>query len=253
MPRYSYRARNSEGKLVEGQVEAGDRSAAIGLIEQKRCIPIKIEADGDAKPVNGAAKSAAVALAVAPPAKTLAVRPSAEPAAVPPGNAGGVKLSHSQRLFFTEQLAYLLGAGMTLDEALGILVKRLKQPALRQLTAGLHRSLVDGRSFSQALRDYPRIFSSLYVNLVMAGEASGALSDILGRLVKHLGTMKGLRDRVQQALIYPAFLALVGVALVIIFITVMVPQLNAFFANTNGGTLPLPTRAMIDANYAVVN
>ena len=48
MPRYSYRARNPEGKLVEGQVEAGDRATAIQLIEQKRCIPIKIEADGDA-------------------------------------------------------------------------------------------------------------------------------------------------------------------------------------------------------------
>ena len=257
MPRYSYRARNAEGKLVEGQIEAGDRATAIQLIEQKRCIPIKIEADGDAKPAaaraNGAAKSpASAALTVAPaPAKPAAVRPAAAPAVVP-APAGGAKLSHGQRLFFTEQLAYLLTAGMTLDEALGILVKRLKQPALRQLTAGLHRSLVDGRSFSQALREYPRIFSSLYVNLVMAGEASGALSDILSRLVKHLGTMKQLRDRVQQALIYPAFLALVGTALVIIFITVMVPQLNMFFQNTNGGSLPLPTRILIAANEAVV-
>ncbi len=141
---------------------------------------------------------------------------------------------------------------MTLDEALGVLVKRLKQPALQRLTAGLHQALVDGRSFSQALREYPRVFSSLYINLVMAGEASGALSDILSRLVKHLGTMKQLRDRVQQALIYPAFLAMVGVGLVILFVTVMVPQLNSFFANANGGSLPLPTRMLIAANEVFV-
>ena len=252
MPRFAYRARNAQGQLVEGQVEAGDRATAIQLIEQKRCVPIKIEAAGgdpkSATPkVNGNAKTAANSMSSA-----VATRPVAAAPVVVPVATGGAKLSHGQRLFFTEQLSYLLSAGMTLDEALGILVKRLKQPALQQLTAGLHKSLLDGRSFSQALRDYPRIFSSLYVNLVMAGEASGALSDILGRLVKHLGSMKQLRDRVQQALIYPAFLAVVGLALVIIFITVMVPQLNAFFNNTNGGTLPLPTRILIGVNEVVV-
>ena len=70
----------------------------------------------------------------------------------------------------------------------------------------LHQALVDGRSFSQALREFPRIFPPLYVNLVAAGEASGALPEILMRLVKHLMQEKSLRDRVQQALIYPAFL-----------------------------------------------
>ena len=260
MPRYSYRARNTQGQLVEGQVEAGDRATAIQLIEQKRCVPFKIAAEGgDVKPAapraNGTAKSASnppsTALATRDPAMPPAVRAGAAPPPVPAA-PDGVKISHGQRLFFTEQLAYLLTAGMTLDEALGVLGKRLKQPALQRLTAGLHQSLVDGRSFSQALRDYPRIFSSLYVNLVMAGEASGALSDILGRLVKHLGTMKQLRDRVQQALIYPAFLAVAGVALITLFITVMVPQLNSFFANTNGGTLPLPTRILIGVNEVVV-
>ena len=128
---------------------------------------------------------------------------------------------------------------MTLDEALGVLVKRLKQPGLQRLTKALHQALIEGRSFSQALREFPRIFSPLYVNLVMAGEASGALTDILTRLVKHLANMKQLRDRVQQALIYPAFLVFAGTGLVIIFITVMVPQLKGFFSNTSGGTLPL--------------
>ncbi len=262
MPRYSYRARDPRGQLVEGQVEAGDRAAAIQLIEQKRCVPFKIEADGGGtKPTasprtNGAAKptsdSPSTALAIREASLAPTARPATALVPVVPAAPGGVKISHGQRLFFTEQLAYLLPAGMTLDEALGILVKRLKQPALQRLTAGLHRSLVDGRSFSQALRDYPRIFSSLYVNLVMAGEASGALSDILGRLVKHLGSMKQLRDRVQQALIYPAFLVVAGIGLITLFITVMVPQLNAFFQNTGGTTLPLATRVLIGVNEVFV-
>ncbi|PYK06268.1 MAG: hypothetical protein DME67_03170 [Verrucomicrobia bacterium] len=105
---------------------------------------------------------------------------------------------------------------MTLDEALSILEKRLKQPRVQQMTHTLHQALIDGRSFSQALSLLPRIFPPLYVNLVAAGEASGALPQILLRLVKHLAQAKELRDRVQQALIYPAFLALAGAVLVTI-------------------------------------
>ena len=115
---------------------------------------------------------------------------------------------------------------MTLDESLGVLEKRLKHPRVQQMTSALHQALVDGRSFSQALRDFPRIFPPLYVNMVGAGEASGALPDILSRVVEHLMQAKNLRDRVQQALIYPAFLAFAGSALITIFITFMVPQLT---------------------------
>jgi general secretion pathway protein F len=120
------------------------------------------------------------------------------------------------------------------------------------MTHSLHQALVDGRSFSQALRDFPRIFPPIYVNLVAAGEASGALPDILSRLVEHLMQAKNLRDRVQQALIYPMFLALAGVALITLFITFMVPQLVGFMSQ-NGGALPLPTRILLGVNQAITN
>ncbi len=136
---------------------------------------------------------------------------------------------------------------MTLDEALGILVKRLKHPRLQGLSQALHQGLLDGRSLSQAMRDFPKIFSPLYVNMVSAGEVSGALSDILKRLVVHLADVKGLRDRVQQALIYPALLVVAGIGLIIVFMTVMVPQLTGFFTQT-GQPLPAPTRILLEAN-----
>ena len=119
---------------------------------------------------------------------------------------------------------------------------------MQAMTRTLHQSLVDGLSFSQALRDFPRIFPTIYVNLVAAGEASGALPDILTRLVEHLMQAKNLRDRVQQALIYPAFLALAGVALIAVFITFMVPQLTGFLQQ-NGGVLPAPTRILLGAHH----
>jgi len=118
------------------------------------------------------------------------------------------------------------------------------------MTHALHQALVDGRSFSQSLREFPRIFPALYVNLVAAGEASGALPEILLRLVKHLMQAKNLRDRVQQALIYPAFLAVAGTILITIFITYMVPQLTAFMSQ-NGGALPFPTRILMHVHHAI--
>src|SRR5207237_2728345 len=121
---------------------------------------------------------------------------------------------------------------------------RCKQRLLKQIIRTLHQALVECRSFSQALREFPRIFPPLYVNLVAAGEASGALPEILMRLVKHLMQEKSLRDRVQQALIYPAFLTLAGAALITVFITFMVPQLTQFMSQ-NGGLLPLPTRILM--------
>jgi type II secretory pathway component PulF len=139
---------------------------------------------------------------------------------------------------------------MTLDEGLSILEKRLKQPRVQQMTHALHQALVDGRSFSRALSEFPRIFPPLYVNLVAAGEASGALPQILLRVVKHLMQAKDLRDRVQQALIYPAFLALAGAVLITIFITFMVPQLTGFMSET-GGALPLPTRILLQVHHLI--
>ena len=232
MPQFSYRARNSQGELVEGILDCADRAVAIQQIELQRCIPVRIELLG------------------AEPKGPKVVRPPAGGRLE--ASTQNLKIPHGQLLIFTEQLAHLLKAGMTLDEALSILEKRLKQPRVQQMTHSLHQSLIDGRSFSRALSEMPRIFQPLYVNLVAAGEASGALPQILLRLVKHLMQAKDLRDRVQQALIYPAFLAFAGAVLVTIFITFMVPQLSGFMAQT-GGALPLPTRILLQIHHAITS
>jgi len=226
VPEFAYRARNAQGNLVEGVLDCPDRAVAIRQIELLQCIPIRIDLVGAEPKI-----SRRDVLAAAPPRQSL-------------------KIPYGQLLVFTEQLAHLLQAGMTLDEGLSILEKRLKQPRVQQMTHALHQGLIDGRSFSQSLSEFPRIFPPLYVNMVAAGEASGALSQILLRLVKHLMQTKDLRDRVQQALIYPAFLALAGAILITVFITFMVPQLTNFMSQT-GGALPLPTRILVHIHHAI--
>jgi len=243
MPEFVYKARNAHGGLVEGVLNCPDRGVAIRQIEQQNCIPIRID------PVMTTATAVPAVPAV--PGNFVPKifnRLTTERADVP---AQTLKIPHSQLLVFTEQLAHLQQAGMTLDEGLGVLEKRLKHPRVQQMIRTLHRALVDGRSFSQALREFPRIFPPLYVNLVAAGEASGALPEILMRLVKHLTQAKSLRDRVQQALIYPAFLTLAGAALITVFITFMVPQLTQFMSQ-NGGALPLPTRILMQVHHLII-
>jgi type II secretory pathway component PulF len=266
MPEFRYTARDAQGQLVEGVVTANDRSGAITQVEGKRFVPIRIQPAGERE-----AKSA-VTTAVAPPpdkgpgpamreasrsksdkADTArADRPLAKTAAAltkataSPAGAG-MTLTHSQQYLFSEQLAHLLSAGMTLDESLGVLVKRLKHPKLRTLSQSLHQSLVDGSSLSQAMRQFPRIFSPLYVNMVSAGEASGSLPTILRRLTIHIGDVKALRDRVQQALLYPSVLVVVGIVLIMVFMNWMVPQLTNFFKDTNA-KLPAATKVLIDIN-----
>ena len=264
MPEFRYSARNAQGTLVDGVVTANDRSAAIAIVEQKRCVPIRVQPIEAGAAVVSQQKSPATSAAAvqapketssakSPPAKTaetgaksLAVSKPGTPAA-PALAGGGMKLSYSQQYLFSEQLAHLLGAGMTLDESLGVLVKRLKHPKLQALSKSLHQSLVDGRSLSQAMRDFPKIFSPLYVNMISSGEASGSLPTILRRLTIHIGEVKALRDSVQQALLYPAVLVVIGIGLIAIFMNTMVPQLISFFKDT-GTQLPGPTQMIININ-----
>ena len=222
---FTFTARKPDGSLSRGTLQANDRRAAIVRIEKEHGLPVKIEA------VSGASETAT----------------SANGAPVAVG-----RLPITQLFLFTEQLAHLLSAGMTLDEALGILVRRLQQAKLKALSKALHQGLVDGRSLSQAMRDFPKIFSPLYVNMVAAGEASGALPQILRRLVSHIADIKSLRDRVQQALLYPAALVVVGIGLIAIFMTVMVPQLTKFL-KTTGQALPTATQMLIDANHLLTH
>ena len=114
MPQFRYFARKSDGKLMDGVLTCNDRASAIMQVESQGGVPIKIE------PINGAASSS-VATTKSNPLST-------------PVSSGPVQtIAHTHLYLFTEQLAHLLSAGMTLDEALGILVKRLKHPRLQGL------------------------------------------------------------------------------------------------------------------------
>jgi len=186
MPQFSYRARNAQGGLVEGVLNVADRAVAIQQIEQQDCVPIRIEAIATGPQVlDGKAVAAA-----APPTQNL-------------------KIPHGQLLIFTEQLGHLLQAGMTLDESLGVLEKRLKHPRVQQMTHALHQALVDGRPLAVTttelailellLRRTPAVVTRQSIALnVWPVEADGIGSNTIDvHLARLRAKLSGSRSRIE--------------------------------------------------------
>lgn len=159
------------------------------------------------------------------------------------------KLTRADLAFFTEQLALLLNSGLSLDAALRALRQHSHKPAFRQFTGELEKKLKEGKSFSQALAEYPA-FSPMYLNIVRAGEEGGALPAMLGKIAEYQATFQELKQFIISSSIYPVFLLVVGLAAVLVLLTVILPRFEVLFADL-GHELPLNVRIMMDTAKAV--
>jgi type II secretory pathway component PulF len=212
MPTFQYKAKTRAGELVNGSLAAGDRRAALAELGKMGFFPLAVESS------------------------------EAERNAAKPGFRSGVNARDV--LMFTQQLSSLLRSGMSLSQALGTLEKRTQKKALSSVLGELRNGIVQGESLSDSLAKHPKLFSRFFVNLIKAGEASGALDDVLLRLGKHQEQMAEVREKVVGALIYPLVIVSVGICVIIFFMMVMVPRFAMMFKEM-GRTLPLPTRILI--------
>ena len=156
----------------------------------------------------------------------------------------GHRLNHAQLCELTRQLATLLSAGIALVDALSTLERQLAEPAIRNLLVAVRGALGEGHSLAQSLRRQGGQFNGLYCALVEAGERSGKLAPVLERLAEHLEQVQRQRHKARTAMIYPAVLMLVSLAVVIGLMTFVVPKLTQQFSHS-GQTLPLVTRVLI--------
>jgi general secretion pathway protein F len=138
----------------------------------------------------------------------------------------------------------LLRAGLPLDRALKVLIDMAAQPQMSQLLNDLLKDVKGGKALSQAMQPYEEIFGTFYINMVLAGEASGRLAEVLNRLVEYLENAKENRDTVISALIYPAILAVVSVLSIVIMLGFVVPQFETLFEDM-GEALPVLTQMVI--------
>jgi general secretion pathway protein F len=153
-------------------------------------------------------------------------------------------------LFFTQEISTLLTSGVPLDRALTITGELTERDAFRFVVLDVLRVLKGGKSLADSLATRPDYFSDLYVNMVRAGEASGALAAIFERLAEYERSRDDLRNYIISSMVYPALLAMVGIASVIILLTVVVPRFAAIFEGSSM-KIPVPTQIMLTASRYV--
>ncbi|WP_110973387.1 type II secretion system F family protein [Pseudomonas huaxiensis] len=216
---YRYRAIDRQGLPVKGQVQAQSREQAISRLQGDDLLIVEV----------GLRERHWGRLF------TLQPRPDAGPV-----------------LRFTEQLATLLEAGQPLESALRLLARQRQPRAMRELLARLQQQVKAGASLSSAMSREGRNFSSFYLSLVRAGEASGTLVDALGQLAHYLERAQTQRGELASALIYPAFLLVGVLGSLVLLLAYVVPQFVPVFADLNI-VLPALTEAVLGLGEVLVH
>jgi len=140
----------------------------------------------------------------------------------------------------TRQLATLMGAGIPLVQALASLVDQTGNALLKKIIAEIKEQVNEGSSLTNALEEHPKLFSSIYINMVRAGEASGSLDVVLDKLADFSEKQEALRGKLRAALVYPIFMAFIGTGILFVLITYIVPNITQVFDEMDK-VLPLPT------------
>ena len=209
MPKFIYKAKKGPDEVVEGVIEADSENAAVNKLTQSGYYPIMVREESIAA-----------------------------------AGASVYKISMKDLAQFTRHLSELLNSGLTLYNALNVIESQSETNSLRMVIGAVKGRIKEGKNFSEALRNYPGVFSELYVNLARSGEESGSLNEVLVNIADFLERDQDIRAKIITALAYPGLMAAVGFFTVFILITFVVPRLVNMFIEM-GQALPLPTRMLI--------
>src|SRR5437660_1476295 len=236
MAQFAYKARRRSGEVVTGVLDVADRSAALTQIERLGLFPVLIDAS-----------KASVAAATEKPAEKTAGK-SLMPAFTSSLRRRRRKPKLQELATFTQQLANLLKCGMPLTVALNSMTHLESKGIPSFVSRDLKQEVMEGRSLSDAMSTQPKVFSDLFVNMVRAGEQSGALVEVLKRLADHYERFAEVQSKFVSALIYPAVVACVGVVIIIFFMTFMLPKFMTIFEGLKV-ELPLATRILKNISH----
>jgi hypothetical protein len=237
MPQFSYKARRRNGEVVQGLLEGVDRPAALLQIERLGLFPVSVET----------AKAGASASAPGISAQKINLT-----SLLPPALRASLTRQRKPKLqemaTFTQQLANLLNSGMPLTVALHSMSHLESKGIPAAVTKELRQEVMEGKSLSDSMAKQPVIFSDLYINMVRAGEQSGALVEVLRRMATHFQQFAEVQGKMTSAMVYPLMVCGVGMGLILFFIYFMLPHFIEMFNGFNV-ELPLPTRMLISLSY----
>lgn len=274
MPAFAYRARDREGRLVQGQVDAADERAAVqalrgqGLVvtDLRAAVPAGGPRPGVGRPASrltpGAASlpagAAGAPLAFGPGGAPPGAAVRAAPAA--PDRAVEIDLTRLARALaalgrrrraplrelavFCRQFASILEAGVPILRGFAVVVNEVGDRALREALAAVAADLEAGRSLSEALAARGDVFPPLMHHLVAAGEQGGFLEETFRRLAEHFEKEDHLVQKIRSATLYPKIVAAAALLIVLVLVTVIVPSFAGVFENM-GLELPLITKAIL--------
>ncbi len=230
MPVYQYKGYRTDGGSATGIIDAESPKVARLKLRKVGVFPTDVVEQGGT--------SAGVSVSTRGPALTV------------PGRSPS--LSSADLALVTRQLATLLVAGLPLVEALGILMDQMEKRSVKALLADVRERIRGGQPLSVVLQSYERDFSPIYVHMVRAGETSGALDQILFRLAEFLDKQLALKNKVTNAVLYPALMLVVGVGVLFFLMTFVVPKITAVFVNMKQA-LPWPTVVLMSVSHFFAN
>jgi len=207
---FLWEGKNRQGAVQKGEIAANTKEEVIALLRKQNILP-----------VNVAAKPKEIKFSF-----------------------GAPKIVDKDVVILTRQLATMIDAGLPLVQCLDILGNQTENKTLAKTVSQVRSDVEGGATFADALKKHPKVFDSLYCNMVAAGEAGGILDTILGRLALYMEKFAKIKRQIKSAMIYPSVILFVAVAVVALLMVVVVPMLANMFASM-GQALPLPTRIVI--------
>ncbi len=220
MPAFQYRAARADGTALEGWIEETDEGSARAQLERQGCLIFDLRSRG----------------------------------LLPSCLTAGVKLRRGlplqEFLVFNQEFLALIKAGLPILRMLDLLIDRTRHASFQATLRTVRQDVRGGASLSDALSRHPAYFPELYIASVRAGEQSGNLADVFQRYIAYQKMVIGLRQKMAKALTYPAFLVVVGVAVVAFLLTYVLPTFSAVYGES-AQALPAATRGLIALVQAV--
>ena len=211
MPIYKWEGKTSKGVVKKGEMEAPSETAIRIHLRQQNIIPTSI-------------RSKAKEITLPLPFKK--------------------KVQQRSVAIFTRQLATMIDAGLPLVQSLEVLSSQQEHKVFKNIIREIREDVEAGSTFAGALKKHPTAFNELYTNLVIAGEEGGILDTILNRLAAYIEKAEALKKKVKSALIYPATIVFVAIAVVMILMIFVIPVFETMFKSA-GNALPLPTMIVV--------